>query len=147
MNTIVNNSNRKQRSIYIYYFFALFRLLFVACSPLFFFFVLCFCLCLSVSCFQFSVPCSLSINRAQLLSDRANCTPRVGGLRSPEASVLALRGVAPGSHVHASYAGEQLSPIYKNMFSVRYEISPFTSTHFEPIGDCGAVFNLQHAST
>ena len=45
--------------------------------------------CLSVSCFQSSVRCSLSINRTQVSSDRANCIPRVGGLRSPEASMLA----------------------------------------------------------
>ena len=28
---------------------------------------------------------------------------------------------------------------------VRREASPFTSTNFEPIGDCGAVFNLYDA--
>ena len=58
------------------------------------------CLCsvwyLSVSCFQSSVRCSLSINRAQVSSDRANCIPRVGGLRSPEASMLA-RVIAYGT--------------------------------------------------
>ena len=52
--------------------------------------------CLSVSCFQSSVRCSLSINRAQVSSDRANCIPRVGGLRSPEASMLA-RVIAYGT--------------------------------------------------
>ena len=36
---------------------------------------------------------------------------------------------------YTSYAGEELSPI------VRREVSPFTPTHFEPIGDYGAVFN------
>ena len=58
------------------------------------------CLCsvwhLSVSCFQSSVRCSLSINRTQASSDRANCIPRVGGLRSPEASMLA-RVIAYGT--------------------------------------------------
>ena len=44
---------------------------------------------LSVSCFQLSVRCSLSINRSQLSSARTNCIPKVGGLRSPEASMLA----------------------------------------------------------
>jgi len=45
---------------------------------------------LSVSCFQFSVCCSLSINRSQLSSTPANCIPRVRvGLCSPEASMLA----------------------------------------------------------
>ena len=52
--------------------------------------------CLSVSCFQFSAPCSLSINRAQLSSDRANCAPRVGGLRSSEERTLA-RVIAYGA--------------------------------------------------
>ena len=42
--------------------------------------------CLSVSCFRFSVRCSLLINRSQLSSARVNCIPKVGGLRSPEAS-------------------------------------------------------------
>ena len=45
--------------------------------------------CLSVSSFWFSVRCSLSINRSQLSSARVNCFPKVGGLRSPEASKLA----------------------------------------------------------
>ena len=44
---------------------------------------------LSVSCFQLSVRCSLSINRSQLSSARTNCIPKVGGLHSPEASMLA----------------------------------------------------------
>ena len=35
----------------------------------------------------------------------------------------------------------QLKNININMFSVGCEISPFTSTHSEPIGDCGVGFN------
>ena len=57
---------------------------------------LCSVWCLSVSCFQSSARCSLSINRTQVSSDRANCIPRVGGLRSPEASMLA-RVIAYGA--------------------------------------------------
>ena len=52
--------------------------------------------CLSVSCFQSSARCSLSINRTQASSDRANCIPRVGGLRSPEASA-STRAIAYGA--------------------------------------------------
>ena len=52
--------------------------------------------CLSVSCFQSTARCSLSINRTQVSSDRANCIPRVGGLRSPEASML-TRVIAYGT--------------------------------------------------
>merc|ERR1712023_11266 len=37
-----------------------------------------------------------SISQAQLLSDRANCIPRVGGLRSPEASA-STRAIAYGA--------------------------------------------------
>ena len=52
--------------------------------------------CLSVSCFWFSVRCSLSINRSQLSSARVNCFPKVGGLRSPEASA-STRAIAYGA--------------------------------------------------
>ena len=51
---------------------------------------------LSVSCVPLSVRCSLSINRSQLSSARTNCIPKVGGLRSPEASMLA-RVIAYGA--------------------------------------------------
>ena len=43
--------------------------------------------------------------------------------------------------VYTSYVGEQQFPNFNNMFSVGCEVSPFTSTHSVPIGDCGVGFN------
>ena len=45
------------------------------------------------------------------------------------------------SLVYMRYVVGQFSLAYKNMLSVGREASPFTSTHFEPIRDDGAVFN------
>ena len=99
--------------------------------------------CLSVSCFWFSVRCSLLINRSQLSSAQVNCFPKVGGLRSPEASKLA-RIIAYGEimFIHTMWESCSLL-IFIIMFSVACEISPFTSTHFEPMR--AAVLDSTHS--
>ena len=99
--------------------------------------------CLSVSCFRFSVRCSLLINRSQLSSARVNCIPKVGGLRSPEASKLA-RIIAYGEimFIHPMWKSSSLAN-FIIVFSVACEISPFTSTHSEPIR--AAVLDSTHS--
>ena len=54
-----------------------------------------------------------------------------------------LRVAGEGSHKTQTtlHKLQEFSLAYKNMLSVGREASPFTSTHFEPIRDDGAVFN------
>ena len=47
------------------------------------------------------------------------------------------------THVYTPYVGELQSLIFIIMFSVACEISPFTSTHFEPMR--AAVLDLTHS--
>ena len=83
---------------------------------------------LSVSCFRFSVRCSLSINRPQLSSARVNCIPKVGGLRSPEASVLA-RIIAYGEVMFIHTMWESSSLLILSSRSVSHVKSHLSRQH------------------
>ena len=91
---------------------------------------------LSVSCFLLSVRCSLSINRSQLSSARTNCIPKVGGLRSPIASMLA-RIIAYGARevmfVHLMW--ENSSLLILTTCSVSDVKSPALNTLFRDLSD------------
>ena len=116
------------------------------------------CLALSGACLSpvfsllLAVLCQSTELKCHLSSDRANCIPRVGGLRSPEASMLA-RVIAYGTwcrEIMFMYLmWENSSLLSQKLCSVldACEISPFTPTRSEPIGDCGVGFNPYDAST
>ena len=84
--------------------------------------------CLSVSCFWFSVRSSLLVNRSQLSFARVNCIPKVGGLRSPEASKLA-RIIAYGEIMFIHTMWESSSLLILSSCSVLHVKSHLSHQH------------------
>ena len=84
--------------------------------------------CLSVSCFWFSVRSSLLVNRSQLSFARVNCIPKVGGLRSPEASKFA-RIIAYGEIMFIHTMWESSSLLILSSCSVLHVKSHLSHQH------------------
>ena len=91
-----------------------------------------------VFCSLFSVNQSVStvVCSSQLFSEG-------GGASQPRSKQASEDNSLRGNHVYTYYVGELQSPNLINLFSVACEISPFTSTHTEPMR--AAVLDSTHS--